>query len=402
MHSDTDRDGQIWKWMRVYYFESCKDPLLLNAVWPTARTFLESSTINRFYFMRDWKGGPNLLLGVGATEDDSGLLPALALPIQRYLDVCPSLSLLTCSAFERQLRAVGLREGRQYDASCPLMQNNHIELECAPPASPLMVEGPLKELVRSYLCASSSIVVEWLTYIYSGGISKQELATRALTAIAWVGDPDRLRTHLSFYSHADGFLRGFDAKHAVRAAAETKYKQVSGKILRALVAATLEDLRSSTSSIPGFNRFTQLIQDTLTDLLHGMCNGTYRIASMHEVEQILLSSSAPDGPLPSFAPESLAVAHRIWELMETSPVLRAWQVMINLVYLTLNQLGISPLERLSACYFLSRTVHDMYGDSPQQLAEALLTSGDTSYVFTFDRFLDETVQWPKLTTEGEC
>jgi hypothetical protein len=59
---------------------------------------------------------------------------------------------------------------------------------------------------------------------------------------------------------------------------------------------------------------------------------------------------------------------------------------ISLLYRTLNQLGLTPLQRFLACYMISRACEDIYGTKALELKEILNCGPEgAESIFTFFR-----------------
>src|ERR1700752_3588279 len=81
--------SQRWLWLRVYYFEECKDDLILDGVWPAVQAAHLTEPESRAYFQRDWLGGPNVLVGLRSACPPSNKSP-VAEQIGEYLKAHPS------------------------------------------------------------------------------------------------------------------------------------------------------------------------------------------------------------------------------------------------------------------------------------------------------------------------
>jgi hypothetical protein len=356
-----------WSWMRVYYFEACKDTLILDGVWPAVKDVCKHPGTSRAYFQRDWVGGPNILVGLGAA-DSRTLLSRVAVPVLNYLKAHPSQGVVSDRQLRDLSRSLANWEGRQPDTEVNLRPNNHVQIETQEPYSLLLRQDALKGAVRRFLSQSSAFAVEWLEGVRTGLWQRQHIALHIMIGAAWVADRNKLRSHLSFRSHAAGFLRVSDRSGQLGRLFASRYSGADGGAIRTFLEKAVEAMERGADSVAGMGGFLTLLRYTMSDLYQGLQQNRYQPAPASEVAG---QSSQSEG------------IRRGVELLDASPALRAWQIMISLVYQTLNQLGMQPLQRFLACYLISRAAEDVYGYSADRISEDLYRTGDHNAVFSF-------------------
>jgi hypothetical protein len=325
-----------WQWMRVYYFEQCKDHLILNAVWPAIRTACSSADASGF-FQRKGVGGPNVLIGIrsGNLEDVERAREV----IRAYLRKHPSSTCISHAEYDQICQTLASWE-KQSDG-LGLQENNEL-LDCPEPHNPLVKAGEFQEAIRSFLCRSASLVVNWLEMVEQGKYSRDSIALHAMLAVGWVANPHKLTSCVSFGSHVFGFLNKADKDQKLAAVFSRNYENGNGEALRHFVRTTIDAMERRETPIPFLDSWLQLLRETMTVIYQGLVSGTYEIASVMQFQY----------------PED---QQALVSLLDESPSMRAWQITVNLVYLTLNQLGVRALERFYACYLLYRAVNDIYG-----------------------------------------
>jgi hypothetical protein len=362
--SNAPQPSPDWHWARVYYFESRKDDLILDGVWPA----LEATTRGgrcQALFQRDWVGGPNVLLGFGLGRAAAAAMEEATDSIRRYLREHPSTTELEPNTWASSIRTLAELERRPEQADRMLQPNNTVLTACPEPVSPLLQDRALRHEIRSRLCQSSAIVVSWLHLMRSQHRDRGELALQALVTMVWVASPDRLSAAASFYSHATGFLTYADRNGQLQRQFEARYRGAAGEHARQIVEATTQDLACSTGSALHLMAFAEWLRSTLVDL--------------HEALE--RQSFAPHPHLKrdtSGTQTKRLDPTAIVALLNRSPTFRAWQITVNLVYLMLNQLGIQPVQRYLACYLLFRAVDDLFGLPAEAMAGELLRTGDTT------------------------
>jgi len=352
----------MWHWMRAYYFEDCKDNLILDTVWPAIESCCVDENTQGF-FQRKATGGPNILAGIKTNHPES--ITRAAGLISEYFETHPSRTEIPAEEFSRLHQVLADWEGRSGAPAVPLYKNNTVEVNGAEPDNPLSIEGELLETLRRFLCRSSAIVVPWLRLVRNGTSERQHIALKAMIALAWAANPQTMTSCASFGSHAAGFLRKADRDGNLRDAFDNRYTSREGPAIRNLLQSSVTELQEGQSNkLPGMDDYIALLQDTMDDVYHGLLNGRYQTYPALQFEY----------------PEQY---HSLISLLDESPSLRAWQTTVNLVYLMLNQLGISPLERFFACYLLSRGAEDAYGFRIENIATHLAETRDTAIMLPF-------------------
>lgn len=341
-----------WKWTRVYYFEDCKDQLILDAVWPAIQQI--SAGGGTGFFQRKGEGGPNILVGFRGA-DANGMAAARS-TINNYLVQNPSRRHFSPLEYDRLTQT--MLDWEKQGGNIPLQPNNTL-LDCPAPQSTLLRPGKLQEAIRRFLCRSAELVVEWLTLVWNGKFRREDLALQAMIALAWVANPTNLRSCVSYGSHAWGFMRKAGPNHKIGEAFARAYESSRGELARSLVQRTVEDLAQGHDYIPGLKKWTSLVRDMLTESYHRLIDGQYQTFSVSQFDY----------------PEDY---RKLLSMLDDSPALRSWQVTVNAVYQALNQLGISSLQRFYSCYLLYRAADDLYGGLSEirtQLEDDRDTSG---------------------------
>lgn len=362
-----------WCWLRAYYFEDCKDDLILNAVWPAVLEIKAADRQVMAYFERDWIGGPNILLGFNRSYSD--LVEPLTVGTRRirdYIDKHPSRTEISSDEFKRRTQRLAILEARDPgDVASAIQPNNTVLTDCKEPFSPLLSPGALRQSVREFLCSSSSIVVGWLELVRAGTWQRSQIGLQAMIGLAWLANPENLRSAISFRSHANGFLRFMDSTRRLGEVFSQCYTEREGEAMRRLLTESVDSLQRGAHPLPGMDRYLQLLQSTLRDMYDGIRSGRYAAL-----------------PVIQFAPPEQAnpqaeINARLREIMKSDVTLQAWRITINLLYLMLNQLGLPASERYLACYLVSRAAEDVYGERVASISEELARSGDSSRVITF-------------------
>jgi len=109
----------------------------------------------------------------------------------------------------------------------------------------------------------------------------------------------------------------------------------------------------------------------------GLAEGRYTAPPLGEI--------SPGDAVPSDPQEQAnrQVNQKTKKIMERSTVLQTWRIAVNLVYLMLNQLGLSALERYLACYLITRAAEEIFHEPATGIVQRLADTGDVDQVISF-------------------
>jgi hypothetical protein len=371
-HTTPSRVESRWHWVRVFYYEDCKDDLILDGLWPAIQA-ASGSAVPPAYFKRDWIGGPNVLIGVDARAQPAFDLDGCVAAIEQYLAAHPSRRALTQAEFAAWARPYATWELQRQSARDPLRPDNTVVIETTEPHSPLGYERDLADDLRRFLCESAPIAIRWLGLVRDGSVDRQVIALSALVTLAWTVEPKQLGAHMSFRSHSESFFGGSAAGGRLRPAFERHYERERAQ-LRAFVERSIADLRDGVDIVPGMQAFSALVCRKMATLADGLNLERYKAPDAREILTRLAQGNT------ALFQDVFERYRGLFTLLDTVPLFRAWQMTVNVTYLALNQLGIRPIERFLACYLLTRTIEDLYGHRAIDLADLLAETGDISAV----------------------
>jgi hypothetical protein len=369
-----------WHWIRVYHADPCKDRLLLEGIEPALETITPGSGRPAFYFERSSVGGPNIVIGLFLDAPDLRARAAGAIEqIREYLRTNPSRPRSRVRAV-RMARALATYEARFDDPGDGLVPDGTVVDGCDPPPGAMLGPGPLLEMIRWSKVQSSRLALDWLKLIRAGACGRSELAVCCLIGVAWVASPERLRAHLSFHSHVNGFFRDVDRAQDLRDAFERHYQGQRGQAVRTLLRRFLKE--PGAEMVPHFQDYLSFVRHAMLDLEAGLVSGTFHAPGPREygsrVSAALLGPVAADAAA-AWVEERFGKTARI---LESRPSLRAWQITVNVVYVLLNQLGISPMERFFACYCLTHAIEEVFGESAEDVYGMLVDPQRSASVFS--------------------
>jgi hypothetical protein len=256
---------------------------------------------------------------------------------------------LDLSKYQQQMRLWADWESAGDDNEIAIQPNNSVFVGVDGPSRHAVVSRQMLETEYRFLSQSTPHVVRWLNAMRNGS-DKATTAMKLLIAVLWIGCPSTLRTAASLQSHSNGLLSRY-ASGKVEASPlylslENRYSGVKDQLL-ATARETLTKLNAGEDVLPGGTAFVEMMRNTMRGIVKGFRHGKYPRVSTS------LNS-----------PRALAVQ----EALDRHVELAAWLVSINLAYSIFNQLGVSVVERLWACFSTFRIVEDLFGERLRYLS----------------------------------
>jgi hypothetical protein len=222
----------------------------------------------------------------------------------------------------------------------------------------------LAELQAEFLTAGTDILFRLLEQARHGTDSKQLLCLGLMIAAPHTLAPPLRRSFMSYRSHAEGFLSQSADPAGTRAIFENEYRRLgSDLVARAQAAiATLED-PEHPQPVPFVREWATLINEY-----------TERALPLIEADQVYQATPAPDpnGPsMPAYL-GPLFADREYRERILDSTRFRRHRLGLNWTYQQLNRLGITPFQRMRACYLTAKTLEDVYDMRVEDLVRNFL------------------------------
>ncbi|MCP3801376.1 hypothetical protein NLX83_19140 [Allokutzneria sp. A3M-2-11 16] len=312
-----------WNSIHVHYHDEDKGRLILEAV----RPFFQRVDGDA-YHLRHWKLGPHLRLNVRTSSFDHVRSAAEEI-IGGFLERHPSTTIIDPEGQLPLHTRLAELEGED-GPLLPWLPNN--SMHYAP-----YVASPDED----FYCATTELS-------FQATQSRPALLGTALslivaTAHALSGN-GITNGFISFRSHAEGFLNGFPEGGGLRPAWESYYR-ANAAALTGRVRATVATLDGTADSIP-------LVREWVT-ILRGL----------PEVEPVFEEAPEPGAFVEASPFHRKLFANPSWHDLLRDKTFSRYRRMLNLTYLHLTRLGITPAERFLLCHLAANAVEEIYGIS---------------------------------------
>jgi hypothetical protein len=363
-----------WHSIHVYYYDQDKNALILDGVRPLFRALADQ--VDAAYYTRHWRHGPHLRLNVRTTVGAFAdvVRPAADEIIGGFLARHPStrhLNPLRELPVHRRLAELEEEQG----ALLPWHPDNSI-VTAAYDARSAVVGGPeTAGLVADFQATATELTFRMTEELSS---PQQRLAAGFDLMIATAQAMSRrgiTDAFISFRSHAEGFLCGFPEGAGLRPVWDRHYS-VHRTSLTRRVGAAVAAVRDGNTDVPFVQEWIAALGPSRDRAQSLASTGALSlpIGVSTEVEPHLEPNADAVGDLAAVSPFHRALlANPTWELTQRSPGFLQYRLMLNLTYLMMTRLGITPVERFLLGHLAANAVEDAYGVSAIDLVRARST-----------------------------
>lgn len=343
-----------WYSAHIYYYETDKDALILDAIRPLMhqlRPALESA-----YFVRHWRQGPHLRLHIRTDSHTwtSTVQPQLEDTIGAYLRAHPS----TAAFDERAELPIHLLLAKREQENGPLtpwFPDNSIQYQPYDPRLHVLGDPQVADLLTGYLAQSTELLFDMLEHVRSGADTKELLSLSLMLATSHALAPPITHSFISYRSHAEGFLFKSADPAATRTAFDAHYgihrESLTDRVQA--VIDTLED-RNEAAPVPFVRAWAALIT-THAD----------RAKPLIKEGLVFSKTRAPEPTHPPRAAfHQMMFGNRAYrERVFDDPGFHRYRVGLNCTYQQINRLGLAPAQRMRTCHIAANAVEDVYGVS---------------------------------------
>jgi hypothetical protein len=344
----------VWRSVNVYYHDTDRTDLLLDAVRPFLRAVAPAA--RRVWFQPHWRRGPHVRIPVQARAEvfDAVIVPAAADVLGGYLGAHPSATVLDEQSALPQHRRLARIE-REQGPLAPWADNNSVEVEPFDRRIPVLGSPAAADLLADYYVDSNETVFSILDWARGGG-SRMALAVDLFIAAAHRFLPPVTYGYLSYRGHADAFLA--KQPDALRERFDRIYE------------ASADQFRQRVVTITGTDDYHEVVR--FGGLLDTLLRYRDRAGELIRAGELALMAGA-DGE-----PEAWGSSWSVWSDRSAfhrtlgghraaADQLGGWQtfqqyrIVLNWLYLNVYRIGIGELERNLICHVVSRAVEDVNG-----------------------------------------
>jgi hypothetical protein len=338
----------MWILVRIYYYAEQKEALLLNCVRPLLEELQQQGLVDQGYFVRYWYRGPHIRLYLRTTQEHlDALKTAVTAATDDYFSRHPSQRILReedIRATHERLAEVEKVKGPLF----PLQPDNSITFE--DPGFDAAIYGGETglKLANLFYARSTPIVFRLLELVEQDrSVLLPQVFNWMLITVAHLGGGLRM-SYISYRSHSEGFLHGFDGKGRIRERFEHLYDHYSTQ-WHQNVEHYLNPSYIPVHELDG--AWNDMLEAYLPYLRHAITE-----------QQLLLE-------IPNMTSSNVSAFHR--ETLQL-PWISAFvsshhytirRLLLNLLYETMLQVGIRPVEKMFLCYSVARSVEEVTGVS---------------------------------------
>jgi hypothetical protein len=323
-----------WPGLRVYYHDE-PDPLILDAVRPVL------AGAPGAFFVRHWLGGPHLRLcfpGPAFARVD----PAAVKALRAWLLDHPSQARLDPARLRYDQDLLAAREAMAEPVPPPAPDNS-VELVAYDRRLTELGGVEAADLMEDFYAGTNAAVYAGLEAVRAGG-SRTATALDLLWAVTHTHGAAVTHPFVSLRTHAEVFLA---AAHDPVGCRELFAGQFRAR--RQALAERLDGLVGGAA----WPADVAIVLDRLTA-------AGPRVAELTGAGQVNLWATPPPPPGRTEFLDELE-SGRLLSTLGASPEFAIWRVTINLLYLHLTRLGISPFQRALLAYLAAATLEERLG-----------------------------------------
>jgi len=324
-----------WPGLRVYYHDE-PDALILDAVRPVLADAPDA------FFVRHWFGGPHLRLCFPGPEV-AGDGPAAVGALRAWLLDHPSRARLDPARLRHDQDLLAAREAVA-EAVRPPAPDNSVELAAYDRHLTELGGVEAAAVVEEFYAGTNPAVYAGLEAIRSGG-SRTATALDLMWAVVHAHGAGVVHPFVSLRTHAEVFLA---AAHDPVGCRDLFAGQFAAR-RRALVER-LDGLVGGAA----WPADVAIVLDRLTA-------ARPRVAELTGDGRVNLWDTTPPPRLRRTGFLDQLEGGQVLAMLGASPEFAIWRVTINLLYLHLTRLGISPFQRALLAYLAAATLEECLG-----------------------------------------
>lgn len=339
--------------MHVYYYEDDKRDLVLDGVRPLFRRI--AGSVDAASFMRHWRQGPHLRLNVRAEDETftDVVVPAAEeivggflarRPSQRRIDPDDVLPL------HRRLAELEYEQG----PLLPFQPDNSMVIAPFDPRIDVVGNEHVADLIADFHADTTELAFTMTEQITTRATLFATAFDLLVATAHAIPDNGLTRGFISFRSHSEGFLCGYPEGQGQRQAWDDHYRR-SADAMTARVDAVVRTVDGTGGDVPyvqewvdrlnrSRSRVAGLIADGVSPVPEPSSQGQRTLSGMSEFHRTLFANPA-------------------WAQMQDSDSFMTYRLMVNLTYLYLTRMGVTPNKRLMLCHLVANAVEERYGVS---------------------------------------
>jgi hypothetical protein len=367
----------------VVYYEDRKQDLLADCLIPLARKMAAGKRAKAVFLERHWRFGPHVRINVvGAPSDAAGRFARETKPaVVDWLRDHPSRAPLDRAAYLKTSAQLASAE-LVLPPYGPIWPDNTVILGAYQPRVDLYGEAGAGAKAR-FLAGALDPVGLLLDLTRDDHRRRLDYVLRLLVMVAAMYSADDVAAGtLSFRSHVEDFLTHEDGTGRIRAAFDAKYAALRESVVEVVRAVATDAAAGEYRGVdPVLAAWSVLLRDTWEHL-----SG---LTKLHEIDE------SPTDRYYDVAARVSDVARTRWDFerkrtfggfhrslrgldflpRQNVAVFSTYRWVVNLVYLVMPLLDVSPAERYLLTYVVSNAADEVVGVRWDERLEALGAGG---------------------------
>lgn len=353
-----------WQSIHLYYHDNNKDDLLLTCIRPLFATLRERGQIERWYFIRHWRGGSHLRLHIDADPAifQRELVPFIKDHVSAYLREHPSTSRVNEQEARKQHERRRLATPGKLEY-VELRPNNSLEVaEYENLASTVGSESAAR-LLEAYYIETNELALDLMEQTRNNYTARLNLCFDLLLALVATSPYLPLRrAYMSYRSHVEAYITcepHIEDPARRRARLENAYSQRHDAIIKR-VQRLLSMIENTPERLPAWLASAiELYQRYGKQAFEEATAGTLRLKTNEDFEEhkehVRLDASA----------YRTAVVNNAAVLQASNtPIIIAHRIELNFLYLQLSRIGMLNEDRYILDSYIASAIEELFAIDP--------------------------------------
>ncbi|MEV7676662.1 thiopeptide maturation pyridine synthase [Streptomyces sp. NPDC088752] len=365
-----------WVTARVHHYDPDWTPLLLEAVRPLFAALHQAAP--KAHFVRHWRFGPHLQLRWNTDQDTLRHIvqPAVEEIVGGHLTRRPSTARIDAAELLRQHRRLAELENAPGPLT-PLAPDNSISWSVGPLGRDAHDEV-VQQLLADFYTDTTPLAFETVAATRTGPAARLAFAVDLMVTVAHCmypgpDNPTISEGFVSYRSHAEAYIAMTPNRSAVKEHFEQEYRRVAPALVdrvRKTVAALDTD-----APLPLVRPWLDLARAHV-DSGDRLVNDGELIMPFPRLKNTGELGWDQDWVTHSQFHTMMNGSGAYLELLSRTPWFQRYRLALSLMYLHLNRIGITPVERYLLSHLVANAVEDAYGVSADGHVRAVIDNAE--------------------------
>lgn len=357
--------ASAWYSVRIYYYDSNKDDLLLDCIRPLLAQLQRRKQVARAYFMRHGEGGSHLRVNLFTDEYtfQQEVIPYVKGKIENYLSIHPSTTIFTEQEAQQQYerRANMVLETLTYT---PLVPNNSVIIAPYEALAEKIGSQGIAELLEDYYVETNELVFNIIEQTRNNATARlnasfDQLVARAATASFL---PIQ-QAYMSYRSHIEAYIvcepQVEDPGRRRQRLAESY--QAHKTVIERRTRRLLTQIRDTPEQLPFWLSEVIAVHRRYEELaLQGINSGVIKLKELAEQ----LTGPTQENRLLASSFHRAVADNKAVRIYNQQPTLLSNRITLNFLYLHLIRTGMLNEYRYILDYYIAEIIEELFSISP--------------------------------------